>query len=652
MRHTARIGLASSYPPRRTGFAADAAELAGALRDDGEVVVCAVGPPGPHYPTEVVTTIATSTVEAAAAHGPSADRQEQADDYRRAARILVEYGVDAVLIRFDDGIYGGVHGSDVLELAAELRRYGVPYLVSLQRVHPDPDWIRTVDALTARAARVLVPGQIARDWVLRRRLGTADQLRVVPVGVPAAIVATALGGSTTPSHEMEQLLASLGPDIVTSFGPQPDSRGFAAAVASVNRLAVARPGLTYVIGSAPADLGAWVGPHVRTLTGPLSAGDQAALLARTRVYLAVDDAAQVATPRALVLGCPVLTGEMTDDRLADVLGQDRAGVHIRERRRLADRLGWPGVARRIRAVVEETRAGFRFGRPAPVTRTLPSLGADPLPPPRLEWLGRQQSSDARLPEIGARLLRLPVGVLAPSGRAIALGWAARPARSTSEASVRTGLPAAADQVLRLTTQPRLNASDWSALEHAAERLDGARRAASSRAGRGPAWPAFADRLRPGDVRLAHALLAAGHRLGDEELVDRGLESIGWLARRAGLGPLDGVFAPPTAGPHLSVEAGLYVEALAAAFRVTGAYPEARMAQRAMGWFHGANRTADAVYDSELGACRAGLGQAADLRLLSVEASIGYLAALLAVHDAGLVALPSAELARQDLAVVA
>jgi hypothetical protein len=77
-----------------------------------------------------------------------------------------------------------------------------------------------------------------------------------------------------------------------------------------------------------------------------------------------------------------------------------------------------------------------------------------------------------------------------------------------------------------------------------------------------------------------------------------------------------------------------------------------MAQQAMAWFHGANRRGEPVYDPLLGACQAGLGSAVALSALNTEATLGYLAALVALLAAGLAVMPAADVARHDLATVA
>jgi glycosyltransferase involved in cell wall biosynthesis len=167
--------LVSTYAPRRHDLAGPAADLARELAADCEVRVCAVDRHGLEYPDEVVSVIA----------------EDDLADYRRAARILAEYGVDAVVIEYDDGVFGGPAGSHVLDLAHELRLRGVEYLVRLHSLGPPtgPE-SRVVAALSAGAGAVVVPTAHAAALVRSRRLGPDSGTVVV---APPAVVMTGVG---------------------------------------------------------------------------------------------------------------------------------------------------------------------------------------------------------------------------------------------------------------------------------------------------------------------------------------------------------------------------------------------------------------------------------------------------------------------------
>jgi hypothetical protein len=675
-RGSVRVGIVSTYPPRREGFAEDAGELVRALAPECEVVVCAVGRQGQNYPDEVVAVVATDDLS----------------DYRRAGRVLAEHGVDVVLIRHDDGIYGGPSGSHVLDLAQEVRRQGISVMVSLQSVRPDASagWTRTIAALTAGAVRVLVPTEAARDAAVARRIAAPDQLRVVPVGVPAAVLGVAHRPPPPPPAgrpETARLLADLaGHRVIITIAPDPPSLLAALPrIPSDVRFVVARPGFAKVPvedDQVRALVDATeLTERVRFVDSHLLTPDLTALFARASAYLAIDASSEIAAPRAVAAGCPVVR---SIDDLADALSPSAWEQARLEGAAAAPGLAWPAVGQEVAALL----AG-------PEERAL-KVGVEPItvPPLQTGWLDHDLSvlrsfeadRDARLAVVAAGLLSLPTEVITPASWGVAEAWASQSVRALGMAvqtgfgdghravwglgaiAAAPGVPRAlrqraaglrtllanagsgdlagdADVVLGLAADPGLGEAERAAFDDAVARLDAARRS-------GPAWPCFGDRLRADDIRLAQALMAAGQRLDDEAMTLRGVESIDWLARRAGLATAEGMFTSPVAGPRRAVEAGAYVEALAAAYTMTGAPRHARMAQQAMVWFHGANRRGEPVYDPIIGACQAGLGSAVNLSDLSAEATLGYLAALVAMLAAGLATMPSAEVSRLALATVA
>jgi hypothetical protein len=679
------VGVVSAYPPRRDGFAEDAQDLVHALADEigAEVAVCAVGRRGLHYPDEVVV---------------AADIDDRAD-YRRGAQLLVDHGVDAAVIRYADGMYGGPHGAHILDLAQELGRHGTARVISLLTVPTDvqPAWTRTVAALTAGAAAVLVPSETARASALARRVATADQLTVVSFGVPRAVVA----GSAGQDHESALLANALrdaGPVVVTVriCG----QGGLDPILAAVRELAPQRPATRLVVvrlGRLPEDNDQrlveahGLADQVRIVDAHVPAASFAGLLARASAYLAIGDDPDL--PRAMAAGCPTLVipdGTTTASApalasaLAAVLDDPAGRQHARYAAAQAGTgYGWPAIGRRHAEVLRVATPAA----PAPVV--VPSL--------RLDWLDRdlgrlrsfEPDRDARLASVAAGLLSIDADGLSPSARRIASGWAGRTVRALGVAvqvgpsvaggaraawglgalAAGPGVPAplrrraavlrallvpsepadlagAADIVLGLCDDPDLGALEWRALGRAAARIDDARR-------RRRDWPVFTDRVGPGDIRAAHALVAGGRRLDDQSMVDRGVESVEWLAFRAGLGSAPGAaWRPPFAGPHRGVDAGGWVEALATAYAVSGLAAHARMAQQAMHWFLGANAAGDSVLDAELGVCRDGLGPAAPVAQPSASSTLAYLRAVLSLHEAGLADLPVAEVSRQDLATVA
>ena len=173
---TYRLGIVSTYLPRRCGLAtytADLREALGVATDDLETVVVAIDRDGHSYGDEVVVTI----------------NQDRIEDYSAAARALREAGVQVVLIQHEYGIFGGTDGSHLLELTRALNACGIPYLLTLHTVlsRPSSGQAATLRALCARAARVTVFTETARRVAIRTGVAAGHQLVVVPHGAPDAM---------------------------------------------------------------------------------------------------------------------------------------------------------------------------------------------------------------------------------------------------------------------------------------------------------------------------------------------------------------------------------------------------------------------------------------------------------------------------------
>ena len=159
------------------------------------------------------------------------------------------------------------------------------------------------------------------------------------------------------------------------------------------------------------------------------------------------------------------------------------------------------------------------------------------------------------------------------------------------------------------------------------------------------WRWFEDRLTYDNARLPQALLAAGRRLGDDALVDAGLESLHWYAEQCSLSsPVvrlvgnrwrDRGGRPDDEGDEQPLDAAALVEAYAEALMATGQGEHGRRAVHAFEWFFGRNRLGLPVYDFATGGCHDGLGKAALNDNEGAESTLAFLQALHALDDAGL-----------------
>nr|MBA2638067.1 glycosyl transferase family 1 [Solirubrobacterales bacterium] len=159
------------------------------------------------------------------------------------------------------------------------------------------------------------------------------------------------------------------------------------------------------------------------------------------------------------------------------------------------------------------------------------------------------------------------------------------------------------------------------------------------------WYWAEDVLAYDNARLPQALIAAGARLGDGEMVRDGLRCLEWYGGQLDLeGPCLRLVGhrgrrrgePRTdTGDEQPLDAAALVEAEVEAFVVTGDEAHARHAVHAFEWFLGRNRLQQSVYDFATGGCHDGLGESTLNGNEGAESTLAYLQALLALDAAGL-----------------
>jgi hypothetical protein len=164
----------------------------------------------------------------------------------------------------------------------------------------------------------------------------------------------------------------------------------------------------------------------------------------------------------------------------------------------------------------------------------------------------------------------------------------------------------------------------------------------------PRWPWFENRLTYDNARLPQALLVAGRLLGERALIKHALSTLDWYLTEVGLagrGPLviignawrgrADVDPHRACGDEQPLDAAALVEALVAAWQATGRSRYARLARRALAWFHGVNAAGTAVYDAQSGGCHDGLTIGGVNANEGAESTLAYYQALLAMDAAGL-----------------
>jgi hypothetical protein len=161
--------------------------------------------------------------------------------------------------------------------------------------------------------------------------------------------------------------------------------------------------------------------------------------------------------------------------------------------------------------------------------------------------------------------------------------------------------------------------------------------------REPGWDWFENSLAYSNARLSQALLLAGSRASDKDLLACGLESLDWLATQQRC-TMNGHFVP--IGSHgfyckegekarfdqQPVEASATVSACLEAYRATGDEHWRTQAWAAFNWFLGDNDLKTALYDFTTGGCRDGLHPDRANENQGAESTLSFLMALLEMRQ--------------------
>jgi glycosyltransferase involved in cell wall biosynthesis len=161
-----RIGLLSTYPPKRCGLATFAAALERGLVQDGHrVEVVGIRDGVGIFSTE--RFVATELVNG------------NSDSRRRVVEVLSL--CDVVIVQHEYGIYGGVDGDEVIDILESLE---VPTIVTLHTVPLHPTWHQkaVLIAIGDIATRVVVMSKAARDLLISLYLFDPSKIVTIPHG--------------------------------------------------------------------------------------------------------------------------------------------------------------------------------------------------------------------------------------------------------------------------------------------------------------------------------------------------------------------------------------------------------------------------------------------------------------------------------------
>ncbi len=235
-----RIALIGNSPPRLCG-------LATFTRDVRAAMVAS-------FPEVALDLYAMNDPDGSYDYGPEvccAIDQDDLPSYRLAAQRINDSKADVVLVQHEYGIFGGPAGGYLLRL---LDRVTAPVVVTLHTVleHPDADQRDVLDALSRRAAKLVVMAEKGRE-ILERVHGIAPgRIAVVPHGVPDRPL--------VPTAAMKGRFGFSGHQVLLTFGLLSPNKGIETMIRALPAIVARHPRALYVV------LGA-THPHLKAREG-------------------------------------------------------------------------------------------------------------------------------------------------------------------------------------------------------------------------------------------------------------------------------------------------------------------------------------------------------------------------------------------------
>ncbi|WP_448658210.1 glycosyltransferase [Sphingomonas sp. CJ99] len=224
---TGHVALLGNFLPRQCGLATFTTDCHAALTE--------------RYPDLRVDVYAMDDRAEGYAYPPAVIHSIQQPDraaYLDAARRIEASGAQALWVQHEYGIYGGAAGEHLLAL---LDRLTIPVVVTLHTVleRPSADERRVMDALLARAARVIVMAEKGREILMRTHGTDTRKVITIPHGVPDRTLVA--------PDSMKDRFGWQGRKVVLTFGLLAPSKGIETLIAAMPSVVEAHPEALYVV---------------------------------------------------------------------------------------------------------------------------------------------------------------------------------------------------------------------------------------------------------------------------------------------------------------------------------------------------------------------------------------------------------------------
>lgn len=225
-----KLAIIGGFLPRRCGiatFTTDMHAALSALAPDMTIDVYAMAQAG--EVEEFDASVCDTIVEA----DPAA--------FLEAARKIEASGADVIWLQHEFGLFGGPAGDMILDL---LDHAAAPAIVTLHTVlaNPDPDQMRVMTRLIARASKLVVMSDLSRSLLTSVYGADEAQITLVGHGVPDRPFGR--------SARFKARFGFEGKKVILTFGLLSPGKGIEAMIRALPEIAQRNPDLLYCIAGA------------------------------------------------------------------------------------------------------------------------------------------------------------------------------------------------------------------------------------------------------------------------------------------------------------------------------------------------------------------------------------------------------------------
>lgn len=225
-----KLALIGGFMPRRCGIATFTTDMHTALKalaPDIAINVYAMAP------AKAATDIDPNVCSTIAEADPAA--------FLAAAHKIETSGADVIWLQHEFGLFGGQAGDMILDL---LDHVAAPVIITLHTVlaKPDPDQLRVMASLIARASKLVVMSDLSRTLLINVYGADEAQIALIAHGVPDRPFGR--------SEQFKMRFGFTGRQVILTFGLLSKGKGIEAMIRALPRIIKRNPDALYCVAGA------------------------------------------------------------------------------------------------------------------------------------------------------------------------------------------------------------------------------------------------------------------------------------------------------------------------------------------------------------------------------------------------------------------